>query len=137
MPRPLPLKVVHINRRTLAANIKNGSREPVVTARRKYGQGLMRSNKIHILDAHGDIAATIVNADEILQPGRGRQTEAAAMFVDMRGFTRLATQLEPRLAEVAQGDGHERVVALEHPPTHLHRLREQRLRFHRPAQPHR
>lgn len=43
-----------------------------------------------------EVAASIVNADEILQPGRGRQTQAAAMFVDMRGFTRLATLLEPR-----------------------------------------
>ena len=43
-----------------------------------------------------EIAATIVNADEILQPGQGHQTEAAAMFVDMRGFTRLASTLAPR-----------------------------------------
>ena len=43
-----------------------------------------------------EVAATIINADEILQPGRGHQTQAAAMFVDMRGFTHLATVLEPR-----------------------------------------
>lgn len=43
-----------------------------------------------------EIAATIVSSDEILQPGQGRQTEAAAMFVDMRGFTRLASSLAPR-----------------------------------------
>jgi adenylate cyclase len=43
-----------------------------------------------------EIAATIVSSDEILQPGRGRQTEAAAMFVDMRGFTRLASTLAPQ-----------------------------------------
>ncbi len=43
-----------------------------------------------------EIAATIVSSDEILQPGHGRQTEAAAMFVDMRGFTRLASALAPR-----------------------------------------
>jgi len=42
-----------------------------------------------------EIAATIVSSDEILQPGRGRQLEAAAMFVDMRGFTRLASALPP------------------------------------------
>ncbi len=42
-----------------------------------------------------DIAATIVAADEALRPGQGRQTEAAAMFVDMRGFTRLAAELAP------------------------------------------
>ena len=42
-----------------------------------------------------EIAATIVAADEILQPGQGRQTQAAAMFVDLRGFTRLASVLAP------------------------------------------
>ncbi len=42
-----------------------------------------------------EVAATITSADEQLQPGQGRQTEAAAMFVDMRGFTRLASSLPP------------------------------------------
>ncbi len=42
-----------------------------------------------------EIAATIVGSDEILQPGQGRQVEAAAMFVDMRGFTHLASTLAP------------------------------------------
>ena len=42
-----------------------------------------------------DIAATIVGAEEVLKPGTGRQTEAAAMFIDMRGFTRLASTLPP------------------------------------------
>jgi adenylate cyclase len=43
-----------------------------------------------------EIAATIVGADETaLRPGEGRQTEAAAMFIDLRGFTRLAAQLPP------------------------------------------
>ncbi len=43
-----------------------------------------------------EVAATIVGANEVLQPGQGHQTEAAAMFVDMRGFTRLANTLPPR-----------------------------------------
>jgi adenylate cyclase len=43
-----------------------------------------------------EVAATIVRADDAaLAPGEGRQTEAAAMFVDLRGFTRLAAQLPP------------------------------------------
>jgi adenylate cyclase len=42
-----------------------------------------------------EVAATIVAADEALRPGQGRQTEAAAMFLDMRGFTRLAARLAP------------------------------------------
>jgi adenylate cyclase len=43
-----------------------------------------------------DVAATIVGADEVLQPGQGRQTDAAAMFIDLRGFTRLTTAMSPR-----------------------------------------
>ena len=42
-----------------------------------------------------EVAAAIVSADQALKPGQGRQTEAAAMFIDMRGFTRLAAQLAP------------------------------------------
>jgi len=42
-----------------------------------------------------EVAATIVSADEALRPGQGRQTQAAAMFIDMRGFTRLAAKLAP------------------------------------------
>ena len=42
-----------------------------------------------------EIAATIVNSNEVLNPGEGRQTEAAAMFIDMRGFTKLAGDLSP------------------------------------------
>ncbi len=43
-----------------------------------------------------EVAATIVGADDALRPGEGRQTEAAAMFVDLRGFTKLAARLAPR-----------------------------------------
>jgi adenylate cyclase len=43
-----------------------------------------------------EVAATIRHADDAaLQAGEGRQTEAAAMFVDLRGFTRLAAQMAP------------------------------------------
>ena len=42
-----------------------------------------------------EIAETIVSSNEVLQPGEGRQTEAAAMFIDMRGFTKLAADLAP------------------------------------------
>lgn len=60
MSKRLPLKIVHIHRRTLALNIKSGRRDPVVIARKKYGAGVIRSNKIHVLDAAGQVAATIV-----------------------------------------------------------------------------
>ncbi|MGE5794778.1 MAG: adenylate/guanylate cyclase domain-containing protein [Bacteroidota bacterium] len=43
-----------------------------------------------------DVAEHIVGADDdALRPGAGRQTEAATMFVDMRGFTKLAAALPP------------------------------------------
>lgn len=43
-----------------------------------------------------EVAATIVGAQDELRPGQGRQTEAAAMFIDMRDFTGLAASLAPR-----------------------------------------
>ena len=42
-----------------------------------------------------EIADTIISSNEVLKPGEGRQTEAAAMFIDMRGFTKLAMDLSP------------------------------------------
>ncbi len=43
-----------------------------------------------------EIAEQLMQADELLRPGQGESREAAAMFVDLRGFTRLAALLEPR-----------------------------------------
>ena len=51
-----------------------------------------------------EVAATIVTSDEALRPGQGRQTEAAAMFIDMRGFTRLAAKFAPRDLIVLLGE---------------------------------
>lgn len=42
-----------------------------------------------------EIAETIVTNEDALALGHGRQTEAAAMFIDLRGFTRLASTLPP------------------------------------------
>lgn len=42
-----------------------------------------------------EIAARLSHADELLQPGDGEQREAAAMFIDLRGFTKLAATLPP------------------------------------------
>ena len=42
-----------------------------------------------------DIAQTIVAADDAIRPGEGVLRQAAAMFIDLRGFTRLAGSLEP------------------------------------------
>jgi adenylate cyclase len=43
-----------------------------------------------------EVAETIVSDEQALELGQGKQTQAAAMFIDMRGFTRLASRLPPR-----------------------------------------
>lgn len=42
-----------------------------------------------------DIAERLISADELLRPGEGESREAAVMFIDLRGFTKLAATLEP------------------------------------------
>jgi len=42
-----------------------------------------------------DVAERLISADELLRPGEGESREAAVMFIDLRGFTRLAATLEP------------------------------------------
>lgn len=42
-----------------------------------------------------EVAERLSNADELLQSGDGEQRQAAAMFIDLRGFTSLASQLPP------------------------------------------
>jgi adenylate cyclase len=42
-----------------------------------------------------EIAEQLSRADELLHPGDGEQREAAAMFIDLRGFTKLAATLPP------------------------------------------
>jgi adenylate cyclase len=42
-----------------------------------------------------EIAERLSQADELLQSGDGEQREAAAMFIDLRGFTTLAASLPP------------------------------------------
>lgn len=43
-----------------------------------------------------DVAERLLSADELLRPGEGESREAAVMFIDLRGFTKLAASLEPR-----------------------------------------
>jgi len=43
-----------------------------------------------------EIAEHLIGADELARPGEGESREAAAMFIDLRGFTRLAATLEPK-----------------------------------------
>ena len=42
-----------------------------------------------------EIAQQLSGADELLNPGDGEQRDAAAMFIDLRGFTTLAAELPP------------------------------------------
>jgi len=42
-----------------------------------------------------EIAERLAQSDELLQPGDGEQLDAAAMFIDLRGFTTLAATLPP------------------------------------------
>ena len=42
-----------------------------------------------------EIAERLSRADELLHPGDAEQREAAAMFIDLRGFTKLAAALPP------------------------------------------
>jgi adenylate cyclase len=43
-----------------------------------------------------EVAEQLIWADELLKPGDGEAREAAAMFIDLRGFTRLSALLTPR-----------------------------------------
>lgn len=43
-----------------------------------------------------EVAEQLIWADELLRPGQGDAREAAAMFIDLRGFTRLAARLSPK-----------------------------------------
>jgi adenylate cyclase len=42
-----------------------------------------------------EVAERLISADELLRPGEGESREAAIMFIDLRGFTKLAATLEP------------------------------------------
>ncbi|MDH4173299.1 MAG: adenylate/guanylate cyclase domain-containing protein [Betaproteobacteria bacterium] len=43
-----------------------------------------------------EVAEQLIQADELLKPGYGEAREAAAMFIDLRGFTRLSETLTPK-----------------------------------------
>ena len=43
-----------------------------------------------------EVAERLIGADELLRPGEGESREAAVMFIDLRGFTRLASTLDAR-----------------------------------------
>ncbi|MDH5212290.1 MAG: adenylate/guanylate cyclase domain-containing protein, partial [Betaproteobacteria bacterium] len=43
-----------------------------------------------------EVAEQLISADELMKPGQGEAREAAAMFIDLRGFTRLSETRTPR-----------------------------------------
>lgn len=51
-----------------------------------------------------DVADQLIEADELLRPGQGEAREAAAMFIDLRGFTRLSAMLSPKELLALVGD---------------------------------
>lgn len=51
-----------------------------------------------------EVAERLSTADELLHSGDGEQRQSAAMFIDLRGFTTLASQLPPReLIDILRG----------------------------------
>lgn len=59
-----------------------------------------------------EIAKAIAGAEHALQPGEGEFRQAAAMFIDLRGFTRLSQSLEPRELVRLLGEYQGRVVPI-------------------------
>jgi adenylate cyclase len=59
-----------------------------------------------------EIAKAIAGAEQALQPGEGELRQAAAMFIDLRGFTRLSQTLEPRELVQLLGEYQGRVVPI-------------------------
>ena len=51
-----------------------------------------------------EVAEQLIWADELLKPGQGEAREAAAMFIDLRGFTRLSAMLAPQELIALVGD---------------------------------
>jgi adenylate cyclase len=51
-----------------------------------------------------EVAEQLIWADELLKPGEGEAREAAVMFIDLRGFTRLTALLTPKEMLALVGD---------------------------------
>jgi adenylate cyclase len=59
-----------------------------------------------------DVAETIIDADEAIQPGVGVPRSASAMFIDLRGFTSLSSTMEPNSVVAMLGEYHAVVVPI-------------------------
>lgn len=61
-----------------------------------------------------DIASAIVGASQRLEPGTGQAREAAVMFIDLRGFTALASHVSPQDIVALLGSYHATVLPIVH-----------------------
>ncbi len=57
-----------------------------------------------------DVAAAIVGAPQRIEPGEGVMRNATIMFIDLRGFTSLASMIEPTALVALLGDYHATVL---------------------------
>jgi adenylate cyclase len=51
-----------------------------------------------------EVAEQLISADELLKPGQGEARQAATMFIDLRGFSRLTPLLTPKELIALVGD---------------------------------
>jgi len=51
-----------------------------------------------------EVVETIIAAEAAIRPGEGVQREAAVLFIDLRGFTRMARGMEPRALVALLGE---------------------------------
>jgi adenylate cyclase len=58
-----------------------------------------------------DVVQTILRSDEALKPGDGVLREAAALFIDLRGFTKLSSELDPKALVELLGEYQRLVLA--------------------------
>jgi len=59
-----------------------------------------------------DVAQAIVGSEQAIKPGDGVLRHAAAMFLDLRGFTNLASMLDPKALVAVLGEYQSSVVPL-------------------------
>lgn len=59
-----------------------------------------------------DVAREIVEARDAIRPGQGHMREATALMIDLRGFTRLASELPPAKTMELLGDFQRRMCAV-------------------------
>jgi adenylate cyclase len=83
-------------------------------ARRTLVRALAEGEAAHDLKRFfsDDVAEQITGADERVQPGHGRLSEASVMFLDLRGFTALSRTLPPDQTVAVLGDYQARMVPI-------------------------